>query len=279
MNFQLLGPKLKSSEGETTVKAFHCTSLSSGILRLKAEGYLTVTNMRVIFYAFGSSYGGESIMHSEVPIADVSGINTYKGTYFSINHLLGALFLAFLGGTVVGAIVTGIVGFIVSILSDSLNFEATQIALLVVGFILVLVSSSFSKDDWRRPVFAATGTSVIAGGGISFAFGFLASIFGDDFLSSITILVAVASSIYTIVTLFWYARRETMSLTIGSRGGANTPIVITGATIFGFFNTAALKALTAEPANEADILIRELGALISDIQTLGDEGISKWKSG
>jgi hypothetical protein len=91
MEFKLLEGPLTPAEGEAVVRTYHTTSLSSGLLGLKAEGFLTVTNLRVVFYGFGSAFAGPSILHSEVPIADVSGITSYKGAYFSVIHLSSSL--------------------------------------------------------------------------------------------------------------------------------------------------------------------------------------------
>ena len=40
---------------------------------------------------------------------------------------------------------------------------------------------------------------------------------------------------------------------------------------------AVAQALDAQPGPDAEALIKELGALIHDIQTLGDYGIERWK--
>jgi hypothetical protein len=42
-------------------------------------------------------------------------------------------------------------------------------------------------------------------------------------------------------------------------------------------NISAGKSLNAEPAEDAEEMLKELGALILDIQMLGDYGIDKWK--
>jgi hypothetical protein len=67
-------------------------------------------------------------------------------------------------------------------------------------------------------------------------------------------------------------------LAICSKGGSSTPISISGASGIGIFNASAGKALNAEPADEAEPMLKELGAIIMDIQTLGDIGIAKWKN-
>ena len=70
----ILGQSLVPAEEEQTVKTYHCTSFKSRLLGLSAEGYLEVTNKRVIFQATG----GDSLIHSEVPIEEVSGISIFK---------------------------------------------------------------------------------------------------------------------------------------------------------------------------------------------------------
>lgn len=285
--FNLLGTHLSPAEGEAVVRAYHCTSFNSRLLSLKAEGFLTVTNMRVVFYAYGSSYGGKSVLHSEVPINDVSGINTYKGTYFSITHFLIAAAASFIVANIISAILIFLVGLLIALSSDSLELratqttQATQVVLGILGVVSAVVSNSYPDDKIWRPILAATGAFLLAGpGGAGMVFGMLSSLLGmrgNEILSALLLIGAVIVGIYAIITIFRYARRETMSLTIGSRGGSYTPIAISGISVLGLFNTAALKALTAEPASDAEGMIKELGAVITDVQTLGDIGIQKWK--
>jgi hypothetical protein len=63
-------------------------------------------------------------------------------------------------------------------------------------------------------------------------------------------------------------------LSINSKGGSNTPINIAGAG--GSSLGRAALALEAEPASGADQAVRELGALILDIQQRGEFGVEKW---
>jgi hypothetical protein len=39
---------------------------------------------------------------------------------------------------------------------------------------------------------------------------------------------------------------------------------------------SAGRSLNAEPAKDAEQMLKELGAVILDIQTMGDYGIEKW---
>jgi hypothetical protein len=155
---------------------------------------------------------------------------------------------------------------------------ASFIILALLGLMSVFYSSSFEPDKLRRSVFAATGTFLLgAVGGMAFTIDIFQRVISDQGGWSVLVLiVALGAAIYTLISIFLYARRETISLAIGSKGGSNTPIAISGITGFGIFNTAAIKALSAEPAEHAEEMLKELGALITDVQTMGDFGVQKW---
>jgi hypothetical protein len=272
MTFSLLRDHLTPAEGETAVRSYHCTSLSSRLLSLKAEGHLTVTNKRVVFYAAGSSYGGKSVLHSEVPIADVSGINSYKGTYFSLSHLLAALVVSFILGNVAAVIISGI---ILASLRNSFDFSSAQTTFLVLAIAAVGGSFFIPRNRIWRSVVATCGAALLIGvGGISIIGSVLGSLLGGG--GGWRVLLGVAAAIYALMCMFWYARRETISLAVGSKGGSSTPIAISGISSMGLYNTAAQRALSAAPAQDAEAMIRELGAMVTDIQALGDFGIHKW---
>jgi hypothetical protein len=284
--FDLLRTYLSPAEDERVVRAYHCTSHKSKLLSLDAEGYLTITNKRVVFYAYGSSYQGRSILQSEIPIEDVSGINSYKGTYFSLLHILGVIIVTFIVASILNALIIAVAGGATLFASykQSSNGNWTDVwqVLLWILAIGTLVGSFYvPKDRAFRSILAALSAMFFAQiVGVS-SLGALSLILGRDtgrnIVAFIAGIVAFAVGIYTLVCFFWYARREAISLAIGSRGGSSTPIAISGVPSFSLYNTAAFKALSAEPAIDAEMMIKELGAMILDIQTLGDLGIQKWQ--
>lgn len=80
------------SEGEVEVKTYYCTTLEKPF----AQGYICVTNKRVIYYAFGES----SKLFEEVYIDKISGINSYYGmgrvtSYLKISGIAIAASLIF----------------------------------------------------------------------------------------------------------------------------------------------------------------------------------------
>ncbi|HQX16000.1 MAG TPA: hypothetical protein PLA27_06220 [Anaerolineales bacterium] len=289
--FQLLGKNLTPAEDEITVRTYHCTSLSSRLLNLKAQGYLVVTNRRVIFHAYGSSYTGASVMQSEIPVEDVSGITHYKGTIFSLSHLLSALAVVFFLSPFLFGVFVGI--FSIAIIFFQAFSSILQIAWLALGIIIAISSFSISSKKIWRLITLMAGIVLLniamTGGGTGLVN--MLSKQGGNFLtntidlangaaSAITSVIGALASfgfgIYSLFCIYMYTQRETISLAIGSKGGSSTPIAISGISGFGH-NAAAVKALTAEPAADVDTMIKELGAMITDIQSIGNYGVEKWR--
>ena len=289
----LLRDKITPAEGEVSVRTYYCTYYLSRLLGLEAWGYLGVTNKRVIFQALGTSNAGSSVIQSELPIADVSGISSYKGTFFSFGHMAAAFFtsnviawmLLFILGPLGAAI-----GFAISLASK--GGVGSGLGLSTIGWILgigaFLLSLSIARHSIWRSILAATASVgfVIAGSGglLGMAGALSRSFFGQNNtsyasggLASLAFMFAFVAALYTIFCIVWYSRRPTFSLAISSKGGSDTPISISGASGLGLFSVSAGKALTAEPAADVELMLQELGAVILDVQMLGDMGITKWK--
>lgn len=269
----VLGKNLAAADGEQVVKGYHVTSFRSRLLRISSEGYLAVTTKRVIFQAMAK----DSVIHSEVPIDDVSGINLYRGTYFSWWHLLIALVVSPLLAIVLAAIISAVISGL-AFAARSFEVVAVLPGLLAVGSIAV--SFVFGRNQIWRSVFVTSAAQLLA---VSSGFGMVLNIVGGMFGGGgiggggpLMALLGVAASIYAIVCYVWYATRRTVSLNVNSKGGANAAISIAGAGGGNLIGRAAL-ALDAEPAVGADQLVHELGALIMDIQQRGEFGVDKWR--
>jgi len=286
----LLKDKVTPADGEVSVRTYYCTYYKSRLLGMEASGYLGVTNKRVIFQALGTSNAGNSVIQSEVPIADVSGMSSYKGTYFSIGHLIMALFASFLAFTLMTAIVTALsivntLGALIS--SADVSIDALSAVNWLLAIMAFIFSFGLSRASIWKTVLATTSTVAfsIAGGG-SLIGGISKSIFSlgqsqssaSGGLALLAFVLAFATGINALSCVFWYARRPTFSLAINSKGGSSTPIRISGASGIGLFDVSAGKALEADPAEDSEIMLQELGAVILDIQMLGDLGIKKWKA-
>jgi len=264
----LLAGNVVPAEGESTVRTYHCTYYREKSLGLKSGGFLGITNKRVIFQAAGDTPSGRSLIQSEVPIADVSGINSFKGTYFNFFSFLGAVLLALL----VMSIIPVLLGALSYVLESYTFFK-------IIGWLLAIgafIGSFFLsvKAVWRTAVVVVSAGALLSLAGIELM-DVVSALFGGGgggFWILIPILVAL---IYMFMCAAWYARRPTFSLEINSSGGSSTPIRISNAG--GFLNMSALNTPNALPGRDAEKMLHEIGALITDIQTLGDYGIAKWK--
>lgn len=276
-NDDILPNEVTPAEGEKTVRTYLCTYHRSRLLNIKAHGRLSVTNKRVIFRAFGSSSSGPSIIQSEIPIENVSGLQSFKGTYFSLKHLIGIILLS------------SIIGFLCGSLISLLGTENAAIS-KAIGWILGVASLAFSffvshKKVWQSVlVFLSASLIGATGAGslinvVSSMMNPLAGLFGvqssPDFGFYMVVILVIAIEIYGFYCAFKYSRRPNFSLSINSTGGGNAPINISGGGI-GLLSPMASKAFTAEPARDSEQLLAELGALILDIQKMGDFGIEKW---
>ncbi|MHB8806572.1 MAG: hypothetical protein ACYC59_03220 [Anaerolineaceae bacterium] len=288
MKRDLLQNNITPAEGEQSVRSYFCTYYRSKLVGLTSDGYLAITNKRVIFQALGTSRAGDSKLQSEVPIADVSGISSYTGASFSFGDFLGNLFLSLLFGGIVAGILAGIaaLGFTNQMNQYYQNSDSTTtnfIIDIVLGWIIALGTLFAMFAVNKRKIW-----HVVLSGCSSAAFGYLGarsmvnssfSYFMNGSSSSsaswLLFIPAAALGIYLLIRSIINGWKPTFSLAVGSKGGGYTPISIAGAG--GFLNVSAAKALSARPAEDADAMLKEIGAVILDIQTLGDLGITKWK--
>lgn len=204
----ILKTNITACEGEVSVKSYLCTHFDSKLFGIKADGFLEVTNKRLLFLATGKSIGGTSAIQSEVAIGDVSEIKIYRGTTFNL-----PLFI------------TGLV-----------------ISLAIAAAIKTALSSIF---------------------------------YNSPFLTSVVVLTLLGYAIYRV---YYASKKKAFSMLINTKGGNGNVVYIAGLSPFGGGNGAAARALTAEPARDSDLLMREIGALVLDIQNLGDNAIEKWQS-
>lgn len=277
-NKDILQEEVTPAEDERTVRTYLCTYHHSRLLNIKAHGRLAVTNKRVIFRAFGTSSSGPSIIQSEIPIENVSGIQSFKGTFFSLKHFVGIILLSSLISFLAGSLVTLL----------GTNNESVSKAL---GWVFGLASLGFSfflsnKSIWRS-VLIFTSAALIGATGSGTLINIIKSTLNplaglllgmqtkpDAGLYFIALLV-ITIEIFGFIVAFKYSRRPNFSLLINSTGGGNAPITISGGGA-GLISPTASKALSAEPARDSEQMLAELGALILDIQKMGDFGIEKW---
>lgn len=107
--------------------------------------------------------------------------------------------------------------------------------------------------------------------GVLFALCGLGLLFGTGgALAFPGILVLVAAAV-----IIYFSLQKSFFLSVFSSKASGTPISL-GAGARTLVGNGALYALVSEPTADTDRMINELGALVQDLQTLGDHAIDKW---
>lgn len=274
------------SNDEKVIRTYECTLLRK-IFSSSTRGYLTVTNKRVVYHSYGKSVSGSSTLLSEMPVDDVVGVSSMVGA--SINWLFFLVFSAilyFANQLLVGLLPRFFTGWFVSILlmlpfGISWLIEKRVISQEISEQLITTVKESpagnllFKKDEiFYKRLFQALAFIGVA----LFAWNIGAR---TELGWNLPVLsVALLLVVYFWIFMVYFGRRRTFSLMMASKTSKGSGIFIPGDTFsvaWGRDNTA-LQSLNAGPAKDAEIIVKELGAMLTDIQQLGDYGIQKWSS-
>jgi len=90
--------------------------------------------------------------------------------------------------------------------------------------------------------------------------------------------VAAGCVVMAIGAFFlWCGYCSTFSLRVHSSTAQGAPIFIGEGSSGGLIGNGAAFSVTAYPTEQTDKMMLELGAMITDLQTMGDFGIERWK--
>jgi tetratricopeptide (TPR) repeat protein len=284
MSFKLIDNHLTPAEGEIVVRSYHCTTLSPvfAFIGLKTNGYLTVTNKRVVYFAEGSSlFGatGNSKYYDEVPLADIANLSLRKGTRFSFLRLLAGL----LFGQIPAAIVMVLLSWLMLMLEGAAGGSNPYLLRfgvflqLAAAIMLVFRSLSVPRESIVRLMLAAGGAAlVLSVPAFALAHGRGLPLLPSAYQTVLSIL-SIPTICYWLWCLYWFIRREYFIMFIRSKTNWPPAIGIVGVSWWRHINVTAGLACWMAPAIDTDALFKELGAMVTDMQTLGDMGIQKWQ--
>lgn len=271
-------------EGEKVIRNYEVTRLRR-LLSNAAIGYLTITNQRVVYHSQAKSATGESQVISEIPLDDISGFSTSMSAsinwitlillavlLYYANRIIFDLLPNFLTHWVVGIIL--ILPFAVLLLFEK-NVLSSEIREQASKRLNGLTASGPLKDkqsSFYRPIFKVL--SIIGVDLILFNIAFAPDVYYR--MPIFTFILVVAASV--LVYLMVMGRNRIFTLQIGSKSAQGYGINIEGDPISKLFggDRTAVQTLQAGPGNDADEVIHELGAMLTDIRLLGDLGIQKW---
>jgi len=247
---------IATNENEVPIKQYDLAILRTRLIFQRSEGRLQVTNQRLIFRATGRSLVGPLSQQYEFSISDLAGVEIRNDYRFSLLNLILATMLlaavAFLG-----------MQFLTAFNSLAMR-RILSLILGIGGFVpFFLVHKEF---PWKL-VFSSIG---ICNLGLAFVvWG------GAKWLLPLFVIGLVIYIVNWILVVFV----KNLILTVKTSAGNGA--VIIRRSMRNLFNQNWENDFTgfAEvlPWTDAEVASREIGALIDDIQIMGDGAIDKWR--
>lgn len=259
---------VNASEGEIPVKQYEVATLQNrifGIPFMKAVGRVQVTNKRVIFRAPGKCLAGRTTLQHEFAIDELAGIDARREYVFNAWDLIIGVIVAILGGIITTTLVTSLCS------SAFNNGETAGAAILALLFgIAGCIPFFMIKKKWLLKLLCLGGSFMPL-----FSIGGTVSLIGEytdsgasALLGGLLSFLGLISLLFALFALFLYAISPNLVLLIKTTSGSDEAISVKSK------NTGYAEII---PAEDAERCIREIDAMISDIQKLGDFGIEKWK--
>jgi hypothetical protein len=233
---------VEASEGETPVKQYFAASIRAAGRFEKTKAQMLVTNKRLIFRSYGRSALGCAIAQKEFDIIEIKGVESRLGRRFSAASLAFCLILA-LGS---GVLAFFLVRFLVA---GSLLLAGVSSGVASLAFILAAVLSKSRLGLKAALAGAAFGMQ-----------GAMLTATGNNIFFATLAIAAFFAAAFAILGSF------APELRISVLTGSGKELVLIGAD-FG----------RVSPGGDVLSLIHEIGAIVRDIQEMGDAGADKWR--
>jgi len=295
---QIVPSSIKPNDGEIPIKQYNVAVLRNLLRFERSEGRLQITNQRVIFRAAGRSIGGRTTMQQEFALNEIAGLEAIRTYRFSGFHLFCGILLTAIFA-MIGATIT-----LSGMDTGWWNPSATEILMMgifaVIGiffdggdFLSFFFEEFFFLPNFDLGMAILWGIILGFGGwaaffllykkfllkllllGLSFG-GFSVMLLAGNFL---VVFLGLMSLVITIFGIMLYCMRPDLELVIKNKGAMeqSPPISIRRSRGFWAWRQQGSQGFSeVMPTEQTETAIRELGAIINDIQTLGDLGVEKW---
>lgn len=253
---KIVPDNIRLNEGEIPVKQYDVAVLRTRLKFMRAEGRMQVTNKRLLFRATGRSIMGRTAIQHEFAIDQIGGVEIRKDYRFGI-------FEAILGLALVSLMDYGIIEFMI-------DHKALCWILGIIGLI---------------PFFAIKKMFLLKMLTSGLSLGCSAALFTNHG-SKFALVFATIALVTTLTAWFLFCFKPNLIFTIKTTGAVGAIEIRrkknTGILSFIFGNNSSEQEeytgySDVMPWRETEIAIREIGAIITDIQKLGDFGVEKWK--
>lgn len=260
---------IAANEGEIPIRQYNIAKLRTIIKGAFAEGKLQVTNKRVMFRSSGFSLLGPNKMQYEFAINEIAGIEIRSDHRLGIFHLFVAWLLFMFLSSTIGGMFKEFAGFS--------SFLAGVFSLILFGW-TVLFFFSVKGKHYIKLIFNSLAVGALSTQSVTTKFFVIpvlkANLFG---------WMEAACLILLIFNFVLIAYVPNLVLEIKTKG-ANSPIEIRRKEsngILAFMFNMPKKEYTGYsdvmPGEDTATAMKELGALINDINMLGDAAIEKWR--
>jgi len=258
-------------DGENPVKQYNFMEMKFPLFKYWANGLLQITNKRIVYTLLSNSCFGYDRMQSEFAIDDVASVTVGKTTSF--NFLYPLLYLL-ISPTLLFTL--GLIGHINQYFS---------LVLAIIGAVAVFFLSRTKHFNWLHILSAGLGytclMSIISSMGdmdellLNMLMGYDAEF---NFVGFILIIFYIYFLIMNIISYFRSIIHTNINVTVTSKSGVATPITCNQNGFLSVSHNLLQSLCIIEPTEDTDVMASELGAMISDIQKLGDYGIEKWRN-
>lgn len=212
-----------------------------------------VTNKRLLFRASGRSFIGRTRVEQEYELDEISGINISHGVRFSLFDFFNSFLLAALCGTLVYLLLGQEPAWLLPLL-------------LTAGCIAAMYFLGRKRHRWKLVLSTAGAMSAVK-------LLFWAQVGQHMILGGLFAIAMTLLFIAALIFLFMSGMKPVVSLAVMCKAGTDVAI--------GYQSMQHFRLQTAQellPTAETETAIQEVGAIINDIQRLGDYGIEKWRS-
>jgi hypothetical protein len=278
---KIVPENISANDGEIPVRQYNVAVLRNLLRFERAEGRMQVTNKRIIFRAPGRSLGGRTTLQQEFAIDEIAGIEAERGYRFSFFHIIMSLIFLNTPGFFLGS-------FLVDLASTTTStgdgwwgaVYTTQhgAASFIIGILLSV--SALALFFLVKRLFALKFLCLSIGhGGISA----LGGIGLAGFMGSGNMFFLIISLVYLLIVLFGLllvVLRPDLKIIVKNKSALDqsAPVSIRRSRGFWMWRQQDTTGFSeVMPTPETERAIREIGAIISDIQKLGDMGVDKWK--
>lgn len=258
---------VKANDSEVAIKQYEAATLRSRIRGQYAKGKLQVTNKRVLFRAPGVSYKGRITVQHEFDINEIAGVDVKFSNRISPLNIILSIVSAF----IISPLFSGLFG------RFAIQSEGAAIFLSIVFAIAFAVPFFLMKKKfWLKLLLLNCGMGCLMGTGA------LASLTPSTLLFSVKTNVAdVIGFLYFILWLLnviLVGLVPDLTLSIKTKGAAEAFIIRRKQSATAFKQEIEYTGFSeVMPGKDINKITTELGALIDDIQTLGDLAIEQWK--